>query len=279
MDAIAWKIAVVQMDCALGDIGANLARIESFCRSAAAGGAELVVFPETALTGYFLGDRLAALAEPPDGPSAKRLGALARECGVHLAVGAYTADGGHVRNSQYLFGPDGRRLALYHKAHLFASERLSCRPGDEAVVVETALGRIGLTICYDLIFPDYIRRLVAMGADLIVNSTNWIADSYQREVWGWEGPTAQSLAAVRALENGTVVAMADRAGRETLEPPGIVFESLGHSCVAAPSGRILAALGAGEGMAIADVALAAEDLRKWRSIATYKEDRRPELYG
>ena len=279
MAGIAVKIAVVQMDCVAGDVAANLSKIERFCRSAAAGGAQLVVFPEAATTGYFLGDRLRQLAEAPDGPSAARLSALARECAVHLAVGAYTRDGDDIRASQYVFGPDGKRLALYHKAHLFAGEREMCRPGDEAVVVETALGRLGLTICYDLVFPDYVRRLVTLGADIIVNSTNWISDAYQREVWGWTGPTAQSLAAVRALENGTIVAMADRAGRERLDLPGIVFDSLGHSCVAGPSGRILASLGAGEGLAIADVALTADDLAKWRSIATYRQDRRPELYG
>jgi predicted amidohydrolase len=279
MAGIAVKIAVVQMDCVVADVAANLARIEGFCRSAAAAGAQLVIFPEAATTGYFPGNRLRELAEPPEGPVAARLATLARECGVHLVVGAYTADGAGIRNSQYVFGPAGQLLALYHKAHLFAGEREVCRPGDRPVVVETPLGRLGLTICYDLIFPDYVRRLVTLGADIIVNSTNWISDAYQREVWGWAGETARSLAAVRALENGTIVAMADRAGRERLDPPGIIFDSLGHSCVAGPSGRILASLGAGEGMAIADIALAEADLAKWRAIATYREDRRPELYG
>lgn len=272
------KIAVAQMDCEIGNVEANLAKVEHFSRAASGGGAELVVFPEVATTGYFLGHRLRALAEPPDGPTASRLASLARECRIHLAIGAYTMEGGDVRNSQYLFGPDGERLALYHKVHLFASEREACRPGDTPVVVETALGRIGLTVCYDLIFPDYARRLVELGAELILNSTNWIADAYQREFWGWRGPTAQAIAAVRALENGVCLAMADRVGRETLDPPGIVFESLGHSCVAGPSGQILAALPAGEGIALADIAFPEADVAKWRAIATYKADRRPELY-
>lgn len=278
MAAMKMTLAVAQMDCACGDVAANLAKIADLAAAARRLGAELVVFPECATTGYFLGERLAELAEPPDGRTAERLAAIARANGLHLAVGAYTRDEGAVRNSQLLFGPDGTRLAVYHKAHLFASEREVCRPGDRPAVVDTALGRIGLTICYDLIFPQYVHRLVELGAEIIINSTNWIADAYQRDVWGWNGPTAQSLAAVRALENGVVLAMADRVGREALDA-SLVFDSLGHSTIAGPSGRVLAAVPAGEGVAVARIEYAEADLVRWRSIATYRADRRPELYG
>ena len=195
-----------------------------------------------------------------------------------MAVGAYTSRDGGVYDSQLLFGPDGERLAVYDKAHLFAGERASCRAGDRACVADTALGKVGMTVCYDFIFADYVRRLADLGADLIVNSTNWIADAYQRETWGWSGPVTQALAATRALENGTFVAMANRVGEEELAP-GLSFTSLGHSCIAGPSGRILAALADGEGMAVARVAIAQEDLDRWRAIATYCADRRPELCG
>jgi 5-aminopentanamidase len=279
MSAVNWKLAVAQMDCTSGDVAANLGKIERFCRAASGGGAQLVVFPEAATTGYFLGDRLRELAEPANGKVSRSLAAIARGCRTYLAVGAYTKDGSDIRNSQYLFSPDGQLQALYHKAHLFASERAQCRPGDMPIVVKTAIGRVALTICYDLIFPDYIRRLVELGAELILNSTCWITDSYQRDFWGWQGPTAQSIAAVRALENGTFIAMADRVGREVLDPPGILFDGLGYSTIAGPSGKILSAITTGEGLAIADVALAEEDLEKWRGIATYARDRRPELYS
>ena len=145
-------------------------------------------------------------------------------------------------------------------------------------MVETVLGKIGMTVCYDFIFADYVRRLADLGADLIVNSTNWISDAYQRETWGWSGPVIQGLAATRALENGTFVAMANRVGDEELAP-GLSFTSLGHSCIAAPSGKILAALAEGEGLAVARIDIAQEDLDRWRAIATYREDRRPELSG
>ena len=276
MSGVAWTLAVAQMDCAIGDTERNLATIARFAREAASRQADLVVFPECATTGYFLGSRLPDLVEPADGPTAARLGAIARENALTMAVGAYTMRGGSIYDSQLFFGADGRRLAVYDKAHLFAGERESCRAGDRACVVETALGRVGMTVCYDFIFADYVRRLADLGADLIINSTNWIADAYQQETWGWSGPVTQGLAATRALENGTFVAMANRVGREELAP-GLSFTSLGHSCIAGPSGNILASLTDGEGLAVARIDIAQEDLDRWRAIATYRADRRPEL--
>jgi 5-aminopentanamidase len=121
--------------------------------------------------------------------------------------------------------------------------------------LEPALGPIGLSVCYDLIFGDYIRGLIARGAELVINSTNWIAD-----------------ATTRALENVAFVALANRVGHE------MGFDSLGHSCIAAPSGKLLASIPGGEGVAVADLGLPQEDLERWRGIATYRRDRRPDVY-
>ena len=109
--------------------------------------------------------------------------------------------------------------------------------GDVPVVVETPLGRIGMSICYDFIFPDFIRRLVELGADIVINSTNWISDGFQRDQWGWTGSAVDSLARTRALENGVWLAMANCIG------PEAGFDSLGYSCVVAPSGKVLASAG------------------------------------
>lgn len=272
-DDIRWKIGVVQMDCVLGDVAANLRRISDYAAAAGRLGVELLVFPETATTGYFVADRLAELAEPADGRTGQALGAIAKANGLHMAVGVVSRAGERCFDAQLLFGPSGALLAEYRKVHLFAAERDAYAAGDAPVVVDTPLGRIGMSICYDLIFGDYIRRLTTLGADLVINSTNWIGNTYQRETWGWSGPVTQGLAATRALEHGTFVAMANRVGQEQ------GFDSLGYSCVAGPSGKTYAALQDGEGLAIADIAVAADDLRTWRSIATYRQDRRPALYG
>ena len=139
------------------------------------------------------------------------------------------------------------------------------------------IGKIGMTICYDLIFPEYVRRLVEMGADFIINSTNWINDPYQRDMWGWSGERVRGLASTRALENVTVMAMSCRVGHE-VAAPGVEFDSFGHSTIASPSGKILASMTEGEGLAYAKIDIPAADIQRWRGIATYRTDRRPNLY-
>lgn len=278
MSGINLSMAVVQMDCVLADTEKNLQKIGDFARLAGRLGVDIVIFPECATTGYFLGSRLADLAEPVDGPTTAKLSAMARDNGVHLAVGAFTRKDNGIYNSQLLFSPAGKLLAVYDKAHLFASEREFCQRGEGAQVVDTALGKIGMTICYDLIFPDYVRHIVDRGADFVINSTDWINDTYQRETWGFSGPVTQGVAATRALENLTVVAMANRVGLEHANPE-LAFTSFGYSCIAGPSGKVLASITEGEGIAISRINISDDEMKRWTGIATYKIDRRPELLG
>lgn len=267
---MSWTIALVQMDCVAGDTEANLARIAARTAEAAERGAELVLFPECATTGYFVTDRIAGLAEPVPGPSSERLARLARGTGVHLMVGMIERAGDKYYDDAILFTPEGTHHA-YRKTHLFGPERTIFTSGDGPVVVDTALGRLGLTVCYDLMFPEFIRTLVLSGAQTILNATDWITDAWQSAM-GWGGDTVSALVRVRALENGVHVAMADRAGVEA------GWRSLGNSTVAAPTGRVLATLGTDEGMATATIDLASADLARWSEVATYLRDRRPELY-
>ena len=266
------RVAVAQFQCIPDDVSANLDRIQGLIRSAAADGADLVILHETATTGYFIADRLERLAEADDGPSASTIAGFAKECAIHVAVGMAIREGDKFFDAQLLFAPDGTRLATYKKVHLFSAEREWYSRGDSPMVIDTSIGRIGMSICYDLIFPEFIRKLVDMGADLVINSTNWISDRFQRETWGWTGSTVESLARIRALENGVWVAMADGIGPEQ------DFESLGHSCIVTPSGKVLASVGTGQGFAAATLVYESDELTRWRSIATYREDRRPDLY-
>ena len=109
------------------------------------------------------------------------------------------------------------------------------------------------------------------GAQVVLNATDWITDAWQSSM-GWSGDTVSSLARIRALENGVHVAMADRAGVEA------GWRSLGGSTVASPIGRVLAALGADEGVATATIDIASADFARWSELATYVRDRRPDLY-
>ncbi len=266
------RAAVVQFHPVPDDVAGNLADIAGRVRVAAKDGAQLVVVPETATTGYFIADRLDQLAEPEDGPSATALAMLAKECGVHLAVGMAIVERGIYYDAQLLFGPTGERLATYRKVHLFSAERDWYGAGDRAVVVDTPLGRIGMSICYDFMFPEFIRRLVDDGAEIVINSTNWISNDFQRGM-GWTGEAVEALARTRALENGVWLAMANCTGTEA------GFDSLGHSCIVSPSGRVLASAGPGDAIAMADIVHDSEALTSWRGIATYRSDRRRDVYG
>lgn len=278
-------VAVVQMDCQLGDVAANLEHIEALASTAAQRLEELsgrdaaqapaperlIVFPECATTGYFVGERARELAEPADGPTNARLAGLASTLGAHLVVGVIEAAGPDVYDALALISPGDGLLASYRKVHLFAGEKAVFGVGDKPCLVDTAFGRVALTICYDLMFPEYVRGLVLSGAGLIINGTDWITDPWQT-AQGWTGESVRALCQVRGLENGVHVAMADRVGVEA------GFTSLGHSTIAGPTGAVLATLGDEEGIAVARVADPTEDLERWRSYATYLRDRRPALY-
>lgn len=259
------------MDCVVGDVAANLAKMSKMAADAKRQGADLVIFPELATTGYFISDRIAELAEPVPGPTTEALVKIANEHDIWIITGMAEVADDRYFNISVLVSPEGLE-GSYRKVHLFDSEKITFALGDEQAIFTTPFGKVALTICYDLLFPEYIRLLVLAGADLIVNSTNWIADEYQRDVWGWVGERTEALAATRALENTVHVAMAARVGEEA------GFHSLGHSCIAAPSGKLLALVEQGEGVGVATVSTASEDLDRWRSIASYLQDRRTDLY-
>jgi predicted amidohydrolase len=269
MDA---TVALVQMDCELGDLAANLDRIESHAETAVrTHEADLVVFPECATTGYFVGDRGQELAEPADGPTNVRLARLAAALGAHLAVGVIERDREQLYDALALFAPERGLVAMYRKVHLFSGEKALFTPGDRPMLVDTALGRLGLTICYDLMFPEYVRGLVLGGAELIVNGTDWITDDWQAE-HGWAGTSLRALCQVRALENGVHVVMADRVGTE------LGWRSLGYSTIASPTGAVLDGVDTDEGIGVCRVIDPSPDLDRWRGFATYLPDRRAEVY-
>jgi 5-aminopentanamidase len=134
-------------------------------------------------------------------------------------------------------------------------------------VAETALGTIGLSVCYDLIFGDYMQRLVGLGAELIINSTNWIADACQREVRPSRG--SQRGARLRTWRS---------APWQTGSGTRSASTASGTPASPAPSGKLLASIAMGAGIAVANLGLPQEDLERWRSIATYRQDRRPDVY-
>jgi len=243
------------------DIPASLDAAEAEIRHAAAMGAKLVCTPEN--TNY-LGSQFhkVELAESLEGPSATRLRKLADELSIHLLVGGLaeqrkeadgTLDPHRCYNTSVLYGDNGDELAVYRKMHLFdvdvpggltIKESDSIAAGDDVVVAETPLGRIGMTICYDVRFPELYRALVDRGADIIAVPSAFTLTT-GKDHW-------HALLRARAIETQCWVLAAAQWG--THDAAG-KRKSYGHSLIVDPWGCVVADKGQGVGLALAEVDL------------------------
>ena len=253
------RLALVQTDVVHGDPEANLAAVLAH-RSRIE--ADLVVFPECAITGY-----AAANVE-----EAKRMAVepafLEPLRGKGVLVGALQREGEKVYNVATLFLPDGSRHE-YRKTHLpFMGADRFCTAGNVLKPVETPWGRLGVLICFDLRFPEPARTLALRGADLIVVPTNWPQGA---EV------SADHICVARAAENRMFVATCNRVGDER------GFRFVGRSKIVGIDGAVIAAAGEGEETLVADLDLApARQKRRVVIPGEYETDafaRRPELYA
>jgi predicted amidohydrolase len=269
----AMLCGVAQTEPRLGEPARNLEACLSRLEEAAAAGCDLVVLPECAISGYMFGgeEEAARFAESIPGPSVEALERACARLGLHCVAGLLERDGGRLRNSAVLVGPEGL-LGRYRKTHLpFLGVDRFVSPGDEPPeVFETPLGRIGIEICYDLRFPELTRTLALRGAEVVVHPTNWPAAVR---------PLADFLTRARAAENSVFLLTANRVGREG----GVEF--FGKSQVVDPSGTRLVEAGEDrEELVVAEID-PAEAREKDRAIVPGEYelhlfgDRRPELYG
>lgn len=215
------RIAVCQFPIDIDRPELNHERVATAVEAAAAAGAEIVVIPELATTGYVFGDRADALrfAEPVEGQTVSLYRRLSADHGVIL-VGGFcergSSSGGDVvepagpYNSAVVVD-HGRLLAVYRKLHLWDTEKAIFQPGVEAPpVVATTAGRIALMICYDAEFPEMIRDVTVRGAQLVAVPSNWPV--VPRPVT--ERPIEVTKAQASAAANRVVIAIADRCGTE-----------------------------------------------------------------
>ena len=236
------RVSLAQFAPVWLDPAANEERMATLAGEEGRGGADLVVFPELADVGYITGcgtasgvdpafsARYVAAGQPVPGPTTSRLAAVAAEHDLHIVVGLAQT---HPRipatlyNSSVLIGPEGM-IGVHHKPHLPNHERHYFYPGATADVHPTALGSIGLAICYDLRFPEFARVLALKGAEILCVS--------------WSGPGEgvaeldhiEYRAFTRAQENGCFVLVCDRVGGED----GSRFDMV-------PSAEVLQIWGAG----------------------------------
>lgn len=266
------KVGVGQFSSRLYDVEANLEQAAQAVAGASALGAQLVVLPETFPSGYDFGAVKLAHAQPIPGPITDRLSRLADEHNILIYGSMIERDGAVYHNAAPLIAPQRGVVAVHRKIHLFGEEKDVFRPGEDIVVVETGLGRLGLTICMDLCFPELIRGLVLNGAEIILNSTNWftVGPPQDWDIWQWSPAQPAALAVARAVENTVGLVMGCQA-----EGLAGTIRSFGHSMIVGPSGRILAQLGAGPGVAAAELPL--DRAAEWRQIAAYLADRQAHL--
>lgn len=237
------RIAVAQLPSAGLDVDANLEATLAAIEQAA--DADLVVFPECALSGYLVDSRAQArqVALGLGDPRFEHLVRACRTAATVAVVGFVEADGDELYNCAVTLGPDGV-LGTYRKQHLpflGADRFVSPGRGETPRVVSTPVGEVGVMICFDLRFPESARVLALEGADLIAMPTAW-PDSATF--------LAEHVTRVRALENLVYLAVADRTGSEN----GAEF--LGRSQIVSPSGDVLVDAGRDAGVFGADVDLA-----------------------
>lgn len=260
------RIALYQCPPLPLDPAANLERLQQHAAEAARRGAALLVSPEMFVSGYNIGlDAVASLAQACDGPWAGQVAAMAREHGIAILYG-YPERGadGALFNSVQLIDARGERLGNYRKTHLFGEldKGMFSAGDDQYPLLELNGWKLGMLICYDVEFPENVRRLALAGADLVlVPTANMEPFDFVCDV----------LVRARAFENQCYLAYANYCGAEG------DIRYCGLSSVSAPDGSQAAVCGREETLAFAD--LKRDKLEASRASITYLQDRRKELYG
>jgi deaminated glutathione amidase len=270
------RVAAIQCT-ASADRSANLAAASELVAGAVGDGAELVVLPELFAL-YGNAPTLRAGAEPLDGPTATWAAEVASRHRIWLVAGSFIEGVGRSRNynTSLLVGPDGAVVSHYRKVHLFdvdvpgamTRESDAVSPGDTVVSAAVTLDDglslpIGLSICYDLRFPELYRSLTLAGALVIVVPSAFAAATGQAH---WE-----VLLRARAIENQVFMIAADQVG-----PLSASFTAHGHSMIVGPWGTVVAERADGPGHVVADLDFAAQ--QEIRSLLPSLAHRRPEAY-
>jgi deaminated glutathione amidase len=266
------RAAVVQLN-STADKNRNLEAAERLVRAAATDGAELVALPEK-WNLLAAGAELLAGAEPLDGPTLTAARTWARELGIHLLAGSVSEQGpdGKAFNTSVLIGPDGDDLAAYRKIHMFDvdvdgiayRESDHEEPGEEIVVAPLLQTSLGLSVCYDLRFPELYRILAVRGARIVAAPSAFTLAT-GRDHW-------EVLLRARAIENQVFVLAPNQVGEA---PPH--FRSYGRSTIVDPWGVVLATAPDEECFVAADLDLAAQE--RVRESLPSLANRRPQAYA
>jgi predicted amidohydrolase len=268
------RVGLVQINTR-DDKDANLRRAEELVDEAVARGARFVVMPEYV---SFLGpkEQHEVIAEPIPGPTTERFAAKAREHGIYLLGGSIHEQSdtpGMYYNTSVMLDPTGEIIATYRKIHLFdidltgnvtANESSTILPGDEIVTADVDGHTVGLSICYDLRFPELYRQLALEGAEILLVPAAFTMFT-GKDHW-------HVLLRARAIENQTYVLAPGQFGAH--EPNNA--QCYGHSIIIDPWGTVIAESSDSEGVVVADLDF--ELLRKIREQLPSLANRRPSAY-
>jgi len=262
------KLALAQISSKRENKKENLLKIEKLTLKAKQQGADLIVFPELSLTGYVILDQVYELAETIPGPSTQKVEALAKKTGMHIIFGMPELSEktqATVFNTAVFVGPQGligKYRKMYLPTHSVFEEKRYFRPGYQTAAFQTDLGSIGLSICYDVFFPEVFRLTRLKGAQLIVCIS--ASPAVRRAYF-------ELLTSARALENTAFLAYVNLAGIED----GLQF--WGGSRLVSPTGDVIAkAKYDEEDFVICEVDFG--DLRTAETFIPTLRDLRPELF-
>ena len=261
------KVATAQISCALGDFDAKLRKIRDFVARAKKSGAEFVVFPEMIDTGYSMPVIQKHARSWKDGAIGE-IQKIAKENAIAIICGVSDREGESIFNGQVFVNAKGEILAKYRKTHLVTAapldERVCLSSGNEFVTGKIDNFKVGLSICYDLRFPEMARSLVVKhGVNVIVNSSAWPVVRAEH---------LRILAVARAVENQSYFIIANRVGTDD----GVTF--CGGSMIVDPGGKILAAASPDREELI-QAEIFADAIAQVRDLVRVFDHRRPELYG
>ncbi|MDE1180561.1 carbon-nitrogen hydrolase family protein [Paraburkholderia sp.] len=227
------QVELAQLALIDSDVAHNTARVvETIARADVAGGTQLVVFPETTLSGFPTRENVADIAQTIDGPALTTVRDAARHAGVAVAVGLAEREGAAFYNTTVLIDAAGEIALRYRKTHLWASDVGVFTPGDRFETCRWNGLTVGLLICYDIEFPETARALGALDADLLI-VTNGNMDPF--------GPVHRRAITARAMENQMFALMVNRVGTGDDD---LVFP--GESALVDPFGEIVADAGSNE---------------------------------
>ncbi|MFZ5516176.1 MAG: nitrilase-related carbon-nitrogen hydrolase [Candidatus Zhuqueibacterota bacterium] len=266
------KIALIQQH-ATTNSDDNIQRGVAAYESAARRGAQLIAFAELGLTHFYprhpaTGD-VARFAEPIPGPTTELFSALAKKWATVTVLNLFEKQGGRTFDASPVIDADGALLGVTRMVHIFDApcffEKGYYSPGQNATpVYDTAIGRIGVAICYDRHFPEYMRLLGLSRAELVVVPQ-------AGAVGEWPAGLFEAEMQVAGFQNGYFTALCNRVGREDC----LTFE--GKSFVTAPDGRILAQAPAGED-AILFCNIDLDEIGQSHARRHFLSDRRPDQY-